>query len=144
MMTGKSYPKSPSVRANHRLVVLSGAIGGLIGLAMALILLRNGVPNDGPGALLTMPLPRWFAVLVALIWGIGMPIVSWRWERVVDEHERRAYRDGAVAGFYVMGIGAPVWWFLWRGGLAPAVDAVWLYGATMTVTGLVWLWRKHA
>ncbi len=144
MMTGKSYPKSPSVRANHRLVVLSGAIGGLIGLAMALILLRNGVPNDGPGALLTMPLPRWFAVLVALIWGIGMPIVSWRWERVVDEHERRAYRDGAVAGFYVMGIGAPAWWFLWRGGLAPAVDAVWLYGATMTVTGLVWLWRKHA
>ncbi len=144
MMTGKSYPRSPSVRANHRLLVLSGAIGGLIGLAMALILLRNGVPNDDPGALLTMPLPRWFAVLVALIWGIGTPIVSWRWERVVDEHERRAYRDGAVAGFYVMGLGAPVWWFLWRGGLAPAVDAVWLYGATMTVTGLVWLWRKHA
>ncbi len=91
----------------------------------------------------TSPLPLWFAILMAVMWGIAIPIISWRWHRVVDEHESRAYRDGALAAFYVVGFGAPVWWFLWRGGVLPPVQVEWVYGAMMATCGIVWVWRKY-
>ncbi|MHA6721431.1 hypothetical protein [Sphingomonas sp. RS2018] len=135
--------KSPSVKANHRLLALSGALGGLIGLALALSVL--GRPDKGMAgdAMLTGPLPVWLAVGIALLWGIALPIISWRWEQVVDEHERQAFRDGAVAGFYVLSVGGPVWWILGRAALVPPVDALGLYAAVLAVTGVVWLWRKY-
>ncbi len=136
--------RGPSERANHRLLAICGGLGGAIGLATAVVALqqRHG-PNGANVSLLTTPLPAWLAVVIAVLWGVVLPVISWRWHRVVDEHEREAYRDGAIAGYYVIGVGAPVWWFLWRGGLLPAVDAFWLYVAVMTVSGTVWIWRKY-
>jgi hypothetical protein len=137
-------PKSASVRANHRLLAISGALGGVIGFALALPILSNHDVDSGIGAAMIYgPLPTWLAIAAALLWGVMLPIISWRWERVVDEHERQAYRDGAVAGFYVLTIGAPVWWLLSRGGLLPPVDAVALYAAFMVISSLVWAWRKY-
>ncbi len=49
-----------------------------------------------------------------------------------------------VASFYTVGLGVPVWWFLWRGGALPPVQIEWVYGAMLGVGGLVWLWRKYA
>lgn len=132
--------KGPSERANHRLLAISGAVGGIAGLSSALIMLQQPDSADPWSS----PLPLWFAVLMALIWGVVIPIISWRWHRVVDEHERQAYRDGAVASFYTVGLGVPVWWFLWRGGALPPVQVEWVYGAMLAVGGLVWLWRKYA
>lgn len=136
--------KGPSVRANHRLLALCGALGGVIGLATGVVASsqRHG-PDGADVSLLTAPLPAWLAVAIAVLWGIVLPVISWRWHRVVDEHEREAYRDGAVAGYYVIGIGAPVWWFLWRGGLLPPVEAFWFYVAFMLLSGTVWVWRKY-
>jgi membrane associated rhomboid family serine protease len=131
--------KGPSERANHRLLAISGAVGGIVGLSTALIMLQQPERTDPWSS----PLPLWFAVLMALIWGVVIPITSWRWHRVVDEHERQAYRDGAVASFYTVGLGVPVWWFLWRGGALPPVQVEWVYGAMLAVGGLVWLWRKY-
>ena len=104
------------------------------------------VPPDNtyPSAQYTSQLPLWFAILMALMWGVVVPIISWRWHRVVDEHESRAYRDGALAAFYVVGLGAPVWWFLWRGGVLPPLQVEWVYGALMATCGIVWMWRKYA
>jgi hypothetical protein len=136
--------KSASVRANHRLLAISGALGGVVGLILAIFVLSDRPDGANVGtAMIYAPLPSWLAVAIALVWGVVLPIISWRWERVVDEHEREAYRDGAVAGFYVIGVGAPVWWLLWRGGLLPPVDAIIVYAAVLTVTGVVWLWRKY-
>lgn len=145
-MTGRTMgePKGPSERSNQRLLMWSGALGGAIGLGTALALIWERAPGEPMPSLLTAPLPAWVAILVVIAWGVVLPVIAWRWHQVVDEHERQAFRDGAIAGFYVMGVGAPVWWFLWRGRLAPAVDAVWLYVATVAVTGAVWLWRKYA
>lgn len=137
-------PKSASTKANHRLLAISGVIGGVVGLALALsvLLAHRGDARIGD-AMINGPLPAWLAIAVALVWGVALPIISWRWERVVDEHEREAYRDGAVAGFYTLSVGGPVWWLLARGGLLPPVDAVVLYGAVLVATAVVWLWRKH-
>ncbi|WP_294272718.1 hypothetical protein [uncultured Sphingomonas sp.] len=134
--------KGPSERANHRLLAISGAVGGIAGLSTALIVLQQP-PGSGRADPWSSPLPLWFAVLMALIWGVIIPVISWRWHRVVDEHERQAYRDGAVASFYTVGLGVPVWWFLWRGGALPPVQIEWVYGAMLGVGGLVWLWRKY-
>lgn len=136
--------KGPSERANHRWQAISAVLGGVIAVATTLPVLRGHRPGTPPPSLVTAPLPAWLAVAVALIWGVVLPIICWRWHRVVDEHERAAYRDGAVAGFYVVGAAAPVWYWLWRGGLAPPVDAITLYVATVAVTGVVWLVRKYA
>lgn len=135
-------PKPASVRANHRLLAWTGALGGITGFAtaMAVALRSNGAEHPD---LLSGALPPAFAVVLAAGWGIVLPVLSWRWDRVVDEHERDAYRDGAVAGYYMVAIGAPVWWFLWRGGLAPAVDAVWMFTAMIFASGAVWMWRKY-
>lgn len=135
--------KGPSERANHRLLAISGAVGGVAGLSTALIVLQQPPGAAARPDLWSSPLPLWFAVLMALIWGVVIPVISWRWHQVVDEHERQAYRDGAVASFYTVGLGVPVWWFLWRGGALPPVQIEWVYGAMLAVGGLVWLWRKY-
>jgi hypothetical protein len=137
-------PKSASVKANHKLLVWSGVLGGAMGFAIAMSVLSTR-PEEGniAEAMIYGPLPVWLAVAMALLWGVVLPVISWRWEQVVDEHEREAYRDGAVAGFYVMGVGAPVWWLLARAGLVPPVEVSILYAAFLTVTGAVWLWRKY-
>ncbi|WP_347093858.1 hypothetical protein [Sphingomonas parapaucimobilis] len=136
--------KGPSERANHRLLAISGAVGGIAGLSTALIVLQQPKDAVAPADPWSSPLPLWFAMLMALIWGVVIPVISWRWHRVVDEHERQAYRDGAVASFYTVGLGVPVWWFLWRGGALPPVQIEWVYGAMLGVGGIVWLWRKYA
>ncbi|APX66943.1 hypothetical protein V3I01_12590 [Sphingomonas sp. gentR] len=142
----KRDTRGPSERANRRLVAISGALGGVIGAAMAImsvVQLPHGA-KPGPLDMWTSPLPLWFAIIMALVWGVFLPIISWRWHRVVDEHESRAYRDGALAAFYVVGLGAPVWWFLWRGGVLPPLQVEWVYGALMASCGIVWMWRKYA
>ncbi|MDQ1229930.1 hypothetical protein [Sphingomonas sp. SORGH_AS_0879] len=136
--------KGPSERANHRLLALCGGIGGIAGLSTAIVVLRQTPGGDARPDLWSSPLPLWFGILMALIWGVVVPVISWRWHRVVDEHERQAYRDGAVASFYTVGLGVPVWWFLWRGGALPPVRIEWVYFAMMAVGGLVWLYRKYA
>jgi hypothetical protein len=141
-MTERPDLRGPSEKANHRILMICGAVGGVTGLAMALGVRQMNVGGDHP-SLTTGPIPAWMGIGLALVWGVVIPVLSWRWHRVVDEHEREAYRDGAVAGFYTLSIGGGVWWFLWRGGLLPEVDAFWLYLATLTAAGLVWAWRKY-
>lgn len=137
-------PKSASTKANQRWMAISGALGGVVGFALALPILRNhDFDSTITGSMIYDPLPTWLAVAAALLWGVALPIISWRWERVVDEHEREAYREGAVAGFYVIAIGAPVWWLLSRGGLMPPVDPVILYAAVLVASSVVWMWRKY-
>ncbi len=80
-----------------------------MGLSMAVVAILSTPAGTKPSAfhMWTSPLPLWFAILMAVMWGIAIPIISWRWHRVVDEHESRAYRDGALAAFYVVGSERP-------------------------------------
>lgn len=144
MTERRTVQKSASERANHRLLAISGVLGGAVGLVLALTALGGHRKGDNlSDAMLNGPLPVWLAIVLALLWGVVMPIISWRWERVVDEHEREAYRDGAVAGFYALSIGGPVWWVLARADLVRPVDPVALYALVLVATGGVWLWRKY-
>jgi hypothetical protein len=79
-----------------------------------------------------------------LLIGLLLPAVSIYWHRhATDEVEADAYKTGALYALNVYMIGAPVWWFLWRGGLAPAPDGIAIYFITVATVGVIWLYRKY-
>jgi len=125
-------------RRNRNVLIVCGALGGVMGLMLSLI---------GPTPFSTFsndPLPAWLAVTLAAVVALLIPALSLYWHRhVVDEQEAAAYSKGALLGLYVFWIGAPAWWLLWRGGLAPAPDGVLIYFATVVVAGAVWMWAKY-
>jgi hypothetical protein len=129
---------TPRERRNRTVLIACGAVGGVMGAMLTLV---------GPtpfSAFTGDPLPPWVAVSFAAIVALLVPAVSLYWHRhVVDEQEAAAYSKGALLGLYVFWIGAPTWWFLWRGGLAPAPDGVLIYFATIAVAGIVWMWAKY-
>jgi hypothetical protein len=125
-------------RRNYAVLLLCGALGGVIGMALTL---GGGSPLD---AFSNSPLPSWLAILLAVPILVLLPAVSVYWHRhAADEQEAAAYKLGALFGIYTYFIGAPAWWVLWRGGLLPAPDGIAIYLATVTVTGAIWLWAKY-
>jgi drug/metabolite transporter (DMT)-like permease len=125
---------------NGRLImsILFGA-GAAIGVALSIISSEDGTRT----AFSNGPLPMPFAIILAIIIGIILPIFYWLWHKNIDEQEASAYRDGAIAGMYAYAIGLPVWWILWRGGMVPMPDGTTIYFATMFIWGGVWFWKKY-
>jgi hypothetical protein len=125
-------------RRNRTVLIACGAMGGVIGLVLAMA---------GPSPFATFsnePISPTLALLLAVPIAVVLPIVSIYWHRhVVDEQEAAAYNLGALIGVSAYFIGAPVWWLLWRGGLLPAPDGILIYFTTIAVTGLVWIWAKY-
>lgn len=135
-------PLTAKERLNRNILVACGALGGVIGMALAV---SGGVDVAGGGGPFSNdPLPTWLAAILVLAIGVLLPAISLYWHRhAIDEQEADAYKNGALAGLYLYMIGAPVWWFAWRGGFAPEPDGVIIYMATVTVVGAVWLWKKY-
>jgi hypothetical protein len=90
------------------------------------------------------PLPPGFALALVLIIGVLLPAVSIYWHRhATDEVEADAYKVGALYALNVYMIGAPVWWLLWRGGLAPAPDGTIIYFGIVATMGVIWIRKKY-
>lgn len=118
----------------------------VLGLFMALILViasPTGVESASLSILSNDPIDPVVALIMCAIILFVIPYGSWQWHRAVDEHERDAYRMGAVAAAYVYMLGAPLWWFLWRGGFVPAPNGIILYDAFCLSFAAVWLWKKY-
>lgn len=134
-------PLTAKERLNRNLLIASGAIGGVIGLALAL---ASGFDEPSFALMSRDPLPTWLAATLVVVLGVLLPIIGYYWHRyAVDEQEADAYKTGALAALYLYMIGAPVWWFAWRGGFAPEPDGVIIYLATVSLVGVVWLWKKY-
>jgi len=134
-------PATRRERLNRNILVACGLLGGVIGGTMVLAnreaLEAGNIFNDAP-------LPAGIALVIVLVLGVVVPALSIYWHRsAVDEQEADAYKTGALYGLYVFMIGAPVWWFAWRGGFAPEPDGPLLYMATVLTVGAVWMWRKY-
>lgn len=134
-------PLTKREKLNNRIVAGSGIFGGL--LAMVLVI-SGDVSSGNPDIFSDGPIPPAVAIGVALAFGILAPISSWYWHaRVIDEQEDAAYRSGALFAVYAFWFVAPVWWFLWRGGILPAPDGVALYLMTTFIALIVWFWKKY-
>lgn len=137
-------PLTNKERLNRNILIGSGAIGGAIGLLVVLASLTSGQEIAPDTVFSSAPLPAGVALLVVLVLGLVVPALSIYWHRsAVDEQEADAYKTGALWGMYVFMIGAPVWWFAWRGGFAPEPNGVLIYFATITTMGVIWIWKKY-
>lgn len=125
-------------RRGRIMMILFAAIGGAIGLVLALVEPSLDIFSNAP-------IPAVVAAALAFVIAVPVPFLSWYWHmRVADEQEADAYRKGALLALYGFWIGAPVWWLLWRGGLAPAPDGVLLYFMTIAIAGIVWFRAKYS
>lgn len=137
----RAEPVGPRTRRSRTMTIISGAVGGIIGLLLVLGQMQMN-PDASAHELMTAPIPGWTAaVLIALLVTV-IPWVTWQWHRNVDEHENQAYRDGTVAGIYAYALLSLCWWLAERGGMAPAPDGIVIFFVTFGVWGAVWMWRR--
>ncbi|HUQ13190.1 MAG TPA: hypothetical protein VM055_02840 [Novosphingobium sp.] len=135
---------SPRVGKARRMVMLSGAVGGVLGMFLALVALSSGQSSsDVMAGLSSSPLPRWVALVAIAVWVGAVPWLTINWHRNIDEHEAQAYRDGALAGIYAYFAIAPTWWMAWRGGMAAEPQEMPVFLVVVGIVGLVWAWRRY-
>ena len=134
-------PLTAKERLNRNLLVGSGALGFLLAMLMVL----SGDPADLHARILSdSPLPTGIAIVMVLVTGVVVPLLSIYWHRsAVDEQEADAYRTGTLFAFYVYVVGAPAWWFAWRGGFAPEPNGILIFFAVLATAGVIWFWKKH-
>lgn len=126
-----------------RLYVGSLIGSGLLGLISA-ILIRSGQVGDfgGDPFFSNSPLTPGVAMILALLWSVGISIAVIVYQRSVDDHEKQAYLWAGLAGYYAFIVPAPAWWVLARADLVPPVDAMLLFVLTIMVNAVVYLWLK--
>lgn len=137
-VTEDKEPLTAKERMNRNILIGCMLLGGVIGMALAL-----AGPGGPDSAFSNEPIQPWLAIVIGLVWGVGMPIATLFWQRYIDEQEADAYRWGAYYGFLVYTVGAPLWWILWRGGLVPEPNGVIIYYIVLGTAGFEWLRRKY-
>ena len=137
---GSGEPMSAKTRKANNLLLLSGALGGVIGAALSIAT----ISMDDPFTLFsTAPLPPAVIIPALVVWLLIVPAISWQWHRSIDEHETQSYHFGGIVALYLYAFLAPAWWFAWRGGLVPAPDTMVVYLIVMSIWGLGWFWRRY-
>ncbi|HEV7343466.1 MAG TPA: hypothetical protein VGN68_17715 [Sphingopyxis sp.] len=125
-----------------RLYTASVAGSGLLGFVTA-ILLRSGQSDVTADPFFSnSALSPQIAIGLALLWGVGISIAIFIYQRTIDDHEQRAYLWAGLAGYYAFVIPAPMWWVLSRADLAPPVNAMLLFLLTVAANALVYMWLK--
>jgi hypothetical protein len=133
-------PVSPKTRTANNLVIASGAMGGVIGLVLAL----STIDMDDPFALFSnAPLSVAVVAPILAVWLLVVPVISVKWHRNVDEHEAESYKFGGLAALYLYAYLAPAWWLAARAGLAPAADSMVIYLVVIHVWLVGWFWRRY-
>ncbi|RDV06205.1 hypothetical protein DXH95_01855 [Sphingorhabdus pulchriflava] len=135
-------PMTTREKLNRNIMVGCGLVGAVIG---AILVATDGtIPSDPQTMFSDSPLPLALAVFLAVFWGVIMPIIAWFWHtRAIDEQEANAYRDGGYYAAYAYLMGAPTWWFLWRGGLAPEPNGTLIFCLFAIIWTAVWYWKKY-
>ena len=135
-------PMTTREKLNRNIMVGCGLLGAAIGAT--LVATDGSIPSDPQTMFSDSPLPLALAVLLAVFWGVIMPVIAWFWHtRAIDEQEANAYRDGGYYAAYGYLMGAPTWWFLWRGGLLPEPNGTLIFCLFAIIWTAVWFWKKY-
>jgi hypothetical protein len=117
--------------------LVSGLVIGFAGVSSAII---SGDPighiysNSAIG-----PLP---AIIMAIGWGIFVPVMLIRSHKIADEHENIAYLWSGTIGSYFFMTVTPIWWILNRASIVPPVDSMILLLIMMLISSIVLIWLK--
>jgi hypothetical protein len=131
---------SPRRRLYWGSLASSALVGVIIGALIQIDSKNSG--RDAVDLLSNTPLSPDFAIAAAAIWAIGISLACLAYHRAIDDHEERAWLWAGLAGWYAFIIPAPIWWVLHRASVAPPVDAMLLFLASMGVNAIVWTWLK--
>jgi hypothetical protein len=110
---------------------------GTLGMASAITLQAGGADLTSNAALSPT-----VAVALSALWVVGLAVSLVAYERTIDDHERQAYHLGGLWGFYAFIIPCPAWWVMHRAEMAPPVDAMILFIASLAVNAIVYFWFK--
>ncbi|RRQ52601.1 hypothetical protein [Sphingorhabdus wooponensis] len=125
----------------NRFLIGSFIFGGVTGLILAL---TGSFDETEAGLISNDAMSPMLAIILSVALGVIVPAITFYWHKnLVDEQEEAAYRFGALIAMYAFWFIAPVWWFLWRGGILPAIDGIALYFITIFVALIVWFWKKY-
>jgi hypothetical protein len=127
-------------------VIIALVIGAALRPHASRIGAANGETGQGSlGDVLNTHLDPKLGVMIALLWGIGVPLVSIFGLRNADEQEIHANLWAGLVGSYAVLIGIPVWHLLWMANLAPPVDiwAIFLMVAVLNIITWAWLKFRH-
>lgn len=125
----------------NRFLIGSFIFGGVTGLILAL---TGSFDETEAGLISNDAMSPMLAIILSIALGVIVPAITFYWHKnLVDEQEEAAYRFGALIAMYAFWFIAPVWWFLWRGGILPAIDGIALYFITIFVALIAWFWKKY-
>jgi hypothetical protein len=137
-------PLTKKERLNRNIVIACCVLGGILGIALATANNKFGnLDNGGFGFLNNNPVPELFAITIAIIIGILVPLITYFWCINIDEQELHAYKEGCFWGMHIYMFGAPIWWILWRGGILSQPDGIVIFYATIIPVLVVWLKKKY-
>jgi hypothetical protein len=131
---------APSQRKARNMLLLCGAVGGILGAILSLGMFR------GEGLMFAFsnaPLAPLEAIVILVVWLSVVPALSWIWWRNIDEHEAQAYNFGAIIALHLYYLGLPAWWIGWRGGFLPEPRHMLIFLAVTVAWGLGWAWRRY-
>ena len=137
--SGKKVPRREKVY--NRFMVGSFIFGGVTGLVLAL---TGSVDATVTSLISNNAMSPMLAIIMSVEIGVILPAMTFYMHKhAVDEQEEAAYRFAALIAIYAFWFIAPVWWFLWRGGMLPEVNGIALYFMTIFVALIVWFWKKY-
>jgi hypothetical protein len=132
---GEQAAQARRRRLMVRMTVLA-AFGAAIGFTAALVE-RRGAPILAGGTIAPA-----FAVAAAIAMVVIQTIACIRYYREIDELQRLDNLMASATGGNLVIVGYPIWFLLWKGGLAPVPDALIIFGAVFATAMLTYLWRK--
>lgn len=127
-------------RANtrRRILLFSGLAlaGGAVGFTFAMFESKNEVALGGS-------IPPVVAVALAIVTFVAMVWGTIAYKRRIDEVVLRDNIYAGAWGAFVLMVGYPVWFLLWKGNLLPEPSHMAMYGVLYVVTCAVYLYRKY-
>ncbi len=129
-------------RARQRQRRINTVIGALFAVGLVCGFLVGFFEDDKAGLVAPNSIPPWLAVTSATVFIVAVSFGSWKLMKESDEHERVIHTKTTVIAGNVMLIGFPAWFVLWKGGLVPQPDALWLFMAGIISSALAFAWYK--
>jgi len=130
-------PEAPRVKRARNLVYAMGAIGGVLGILLA-------VGNDTSlGVFSNGPINPTVAIVAGVIFLTIVPVATWMWWKSIDDHEAGAYRDGSLIAIHAYFFIVPTWWLAARAGFVPSQDPMVVLLIVSTIWGAAWFGRRY-
>lgn len=129
-------------RARQRRRRINTVVGTLFSIGLISGFMVGFFEDEKAGLVTANSIPPWLAVVSAITFVIAVTYGSWKLMKVSDELERTINTKATVMAGNVMLIGYPTWFILWKGGIVPEPDALWLFVSGIAASALTYAWYK--